>query len=179
MNTLSKWNNFKKYLLRYSSFCVWIIGGFFSFIGFTNGLHTEWYWMAIALTLAVVINALELALNSEPIRNFINLNMDVGDIVLVLGGIGSYIYDIWTNILGLSVLMYATNNLATVSLSQQIAPILIGVLLAILPEPMYVKSLKMGVASIPSTVTPSYASAGYLSEEQKLRLMRSRNQQKG
>lgn len=162
-NELARWNNFKKLGLNVSSKFVWLVSIIFSllgFIGFLNDRGTgqsalpTWLFygfVLIGIGLSVVVNMLELALNSEQLSKITNRNMEVNDVVLWIGGIVAYLYDIYTNVIGLSLLMQGTVNLGIVSTEGKIIVIVWGILLAVLPEPMYIKSLRM-------KYTPAYSS---------------------
>lgn len=174
---LARWNNFKKLGLNASSKFVWVVSGIFSLMGFIGLLTTrtveqaalpQWLFylfVVIGIGLSIVVNMLELALNSENIGKAFNLDMEVMDVVLWVGGLVAYAYDIYTNILGLSLLMLGTIDVKAVPVQSLIFVIAWGVLLAILPEPMYVKSLKMAYVQAykqpkahsqsPYTVTPN------------------------
>lgn len=161
-NELARWNNFKKLGLNVSSKFVWLVSIVFSLLGFVGFLNDrtveqatlpEWLFYAfvvIGIGLSIVVNMLELALNSEQISKVMNRNMEVNDVVLWIGGIVAYLYDIYTNVIGLSLLMQGTINLGIVPTEGKIIVIVWGVLLAILPEPMYIKSLRM-------KYTPAYS----------------------
>lgn len=184
-NELARWNNFKKVGLNLSSKFVWVVSGIFSLMGFIGLLTTRtveqaampkwmfWMFVIIGLGLSVVVNMLELALNSENIGKVFNNQMEVMDIVLWAGGFVAYAYDIYTNVLGLSMLMLGTINLGATPTESQVIVVVWGILLAILPEPMYVKSLKMQYAaaykstkqtvsqSVPSNSVQDYLSKKY------------------
>lgn len=162
-NELARWNNFKKVGLNISSKFVWLVSIVFSLLGFVGFLNDRaigqsalpnWLFygfVIIGIGLSIVVNMLELALNSEQLSKVMNRNMEVNDVVLWIGGIVAYLYDIYTNVIGLSLLMQGTINLGSVPVEGKIIVIVWGVLLAILPEPMYIKSLRM-------KYTPAYSS---------------------
>lgn len=139
MNILDRWNNFKRLMLLVCSILMWIVSIVFSYMGFKSDVATDWYFGIFAIILSISITALELYLNSQ---TFDFDNVDFGLVVLWIGGLGAYAYGIWTNIIGVSVMMLGTGDLSTVRWSVQIVPILVGLLLEILPEPMFVAFLK-------------------------------------
>lgn len=154
-NELARWNNFKKLGLNVSSKFVWLVSIVFSLLGFVGFLNDrtsaqaslpEWLFygfVIIGIGLSIVVNMLELALNSEQLSKITTNNLEVNDVILWVGGIVAYLYDIYTNVIGLSLLMQGTINLGIVPTEGKIIVIVWGVLLAILPEPMYIKSLRM------------------------------------
>lgn len=158
---LARWNNFKKVALGLSSRFVWVVSGIFSLMGFIGLLTTrtaeqaampKWMFygfVVIGIGLSVVVNVLELALNSEKLDKIFNSGMEVMDIILWVGGFVAYLYDIYTNVLGLSLLMLGTINLGVIPVESKVIVIVWGILLAILPEPMYIKSIKMVYMATP------------------------------
>lgn len=135
---LDRWNAFKRLLLIIFSILMWVMSIAFSYMGFKSGVRTEWYFGVFAVILSGTITTMELYLNSQ---TFDLTEFNVGIIVLWIGGIAAYAYGVWTNIIGVSIMMIGTGDLTTVSLERQFVPIIVGLLLEVLPEPMFVAFL--------------------------------------
>lgn len=133
---IDRWNSFKRVLLVLFSILLWCVSIVFSYIGFRSDVRQEWYFSLFALILSGAITAMELYLNSQ---NFDFDGADVGTLVLWIGGLFCYAYGIWTNIAGLSIMMINPND---VRWQAWVVPVIAGVLLEVLPEPMFVAFLK-------------------------------------
>lgn len=136
---LANWNRFKLGMLLVFSVLLWLTSMVFSYIGFINETHVEWYFKLFAIFLTGAITALELYLTSQTF-NFDEV--DMGLVILWAGGIGAYLYGIYTNVIGLSVMMIGTATLTSVGWQVQVIPIIAGFLLEALPEPMFIAFLK-------------------------------------
>lgn len=139
MSILDRWNNFKRVMLLLCSILMWMVSIVFSYIGFKSDVRNEWYFAIFALILSASVTALELYLNSQ---TFDFEGVDFGLIILWIGGLFAYAYGIWTNIIGVATMMLGSSDLNTVRWSVQVVPIIVGVLLEVLPEPMFVAFLK-------------------------------------
>jgi hypothetical protein len=134
----------KCYSLRVGGGIAWIIGAIFSYIGFTSQSTGSVFWKTLGLGLTLLVTILELWLNDTKVSDLLSDKSTFGDILLFLGGCLSYVYDAYTNVLGLCVLMLGIANpdLSKMDWSQLVVPVLAGVFLAGLPEPMMVSSYK-------------------------------------
>lgn len=130
--------------LRYGGYVAWIIGAIFSYIGFTSESTGNWFWKALGIGLTLLVTVLELWLNDTNLSKLLSDKSTFGDILLAVGGCLSYIYDAYTNILGLCVLMLGITHpdLSHLDWSQLVVPVIAGIFLAGLPEPMIVTSYK-------------------------------------
>lgn len=138
MTVLDHWNNFKRILLVICAVLMWVMSIVFSYIGFKADVQTEWYFGIFALILSATITSLELYLNSQ---TFDFNEVDMGLVILWIGGFAAYAYGIWTNVVGVGMMMLG-GDLTTVKWSAQVVPIIVGILLEVLPEPMFVAFLK-------------------------------------
>lgn len=138
-NPLETWNSAKRQLMRVFAILMWIMSIGFSYIGFKAEISNEWYFGVGAIILSGAITVLELWLTSQTL-DFNEL--DMGLVMLWFGGLAAYAYGIWTNIQGLAVMMIGPAGLLSVSVQSQVVPILAGILLEVLPEPMFIAYLK-------------------------------------
>lgn len=136
---LANWNKFKLGMLLVFSVLLWLTSMVFSYIGFINETHVDWYFKLFAIFLTGAITALELHLTSQTF-NF--EEVDMGLVILWAGGLAAYCYGIYTNVIGLSVMMIGTATLTDVGWQTQVIPIIAGFLLEALPEPMFIAFLK-------------------------------------
>ena len=161
LSVLERWNNFKRLLLVIFAVLMWVMSIVFSYIGFKADVQTEWYFGIFALILSATITSLELYLNSQ---TFDFNEVDMGLVILWIGGFAAYAYGIWTNIIGVSIMMVGNADLTQVSWQGQVVPIIFGLLLEILPEPMFVAFLRAKAYTPVKTqtfVTPSIPKAKY------------------
>lgn len=135
LTVLDRWNNFKRLLLVVFSILMWVMSIVFSYFGFKSGVRSEWYFGMFAIILSGAITTMELYLNSQ---TFDFSAVNVGLIVLWIGGIVCYLYGIWTNIIGVGIMMLGTGDLTTVGWQAQVVPVAFGILLEVLPEPMMI-----------------------------------------
>lgn len=136
LSVLDRWNNFKRLLLVVFAVLMWVMSIVFSYLGFKSGVRNEWYFGLFALILSGAITTMELYLNSQ---TFDFSELEVGMIILWIGGLAAYAYGIWTNVIGMSIMMV---NPDTSNWQAWVVPVIGGVLLEILPEPMFVAFLK-------------------------------------
>lgn len=131
--TADSWNRIKRLLSFITGIALWIVSIVFSYQGFKIS-NNDVAWAGIVLSFAVTV--LELIFNTNTLNGLLNENIEFGEWILVLGGAIAYIYDVWTNILGFYVMQ---NKPApeTITLGF-VVPFLFGMLVAILPEPMFV-----------------------------------------
>ena len=139
-----KWELFKKRILRMSAILLWGASLIFSYLGFTSQSSGGWFWSGIAVIFSFSITVLELWFNGEDKTSLFQPTKTIGEWIMVLGGILSYGYDIWTNILGFCVLMLGIPkpDLAKIDWSLLVIPVIGGIALAVLPEPMFITSMK-------------------------------------
>ena len=134
-----KWIRIKKLMALLTSILLWIVSIIFSYKGFNLSSEGNWWWVGIVM--AVSITVLELIFNTNTTDDLVNNKSSFGEWILVIGGVLAYIYDIWTNILGL----YAARNAAMPSISHIgadfVIPFVVGAFIAILPEPLFVWGL--------------------------------------
>lgn len=144
MNSNNDWNEFKRRALRGGAVIGWVISVIFSYIGFTANSHGGWFWKGLGICLSLIVTILELWTNGMKIEDLLTGKTTFGDLLLFAGGILSYVYDAWTNFLGLCVLMLGVEKvtLSVMSWSDIIIPAIAGIFLAALPEPMFVASMK-------------------------------------
>jgi len=134
----------KCYSLRAGGAIAWVIGAIFSYIGFTSQSTGSMFWKMLGLGLTLLVTILEMWLNDTNVSGLFSDESTFGDILLFSGGCLSYVYDAYTNVLGLCVLMLgiASPDLSKMDWSQLVVPVLAGAFLAGLPEPMMVSSYK-------------------------------------
>ena len=135
---------FKRLSLRLGGYGAWIIGAIFSYIGFTSESSGSVFWKALGIGLTLLVTVLELWLNDTKVSDLLSEKSTFGDILLFLGGCLSYVYDAYTSVLGLCVLMLGIvhPDISKMEWSQWLIPVLGGIFLAALPEPMVVASYK-------------------------------------
>lgn len=144
MNNEQLWANFKTQALKFGGIIGWVIGAIFSYMGFVSESTGNWFWVCLGIGLTGLVTILELWLNGTNTSDLFSNKSTFGDVLLFLGGCLSYVYDSYTNILGLCVLMLgiAKPDLAKLGWSQLVIPVITGIFLAALPEPMFVTALK-------------------------------------
>ena len=135
---------FKRWSLRLGGYGAWVIGAIFSYIGFTSESVGSTFWKALGIGLTLLVTVLELWLNDTKVSDLLSDKSTFGDILLFLGGCLSYVYDAYTSVLGLCVLMLGITHpdISKMEWSQWLIPVLGGIFLAALPEPMVVASYK-------------------------------------
>lgn len=170
-NPLDTWNGAKRQLLRIFAVLMWVMSLVFSYIGFKSDVQNDWYFGVFAIILSGTITVLELYLTSQTF-NF--SEVDMGLVMLWIGGIAAYAYGIWTNVEGLAVMMIGPAGLLAVSWQTQVVPIIAGVLLEVLPEPMFIaflKSRKPVKSVVQRTQEQAQQNAkGHLSDEARRKL---------
>lgn len=147
-NSENKLNDFIKSGLSVGSRFLWICSILFSMAGIL-GLLTRQnkisIWLIalfglVAFGLAAVVIVLELAVNRMKLRR----PEDVSEATLWLLGACSYVYDIYTNVAGLSLFMLGTVDILDQKLTPWVAAVwFFGILIAVGPEPMYNQASKM------------------------------------
>jgi hypothetical protein len=129
------WNRLKRILSLVTGFGLWAVSMVFSYLGFSIS-NNNIAWVGAVLAFAVTV--LELIFNTNTVSGLLNENDETrfGEWLLVFGGFVAYIYDAWTNILG----FYAMQNRAMPDSINVgfVVPLLFGLLVATLPEPMFI-----------------------------------------
>lgn len=135
------WVKLKKFLAFLTAVLLWTISIVFSYNGFKLDANQGMTWIGIIMAFAITV--LELIFNTNNPDRFSSKKADLGEWMLLFGGILAYVYDVWTNILG----FYAARGLGTPSIStidlNFIVPLLVGLFMAILPEPLFVWGLRV------------------------------------
>lgn len=138
-----KWLRIKKLLALLTSILLWIVSIIFSYQGFALDSGSGMGWVGVIMAFAITV--LELIFNTNTTDDLTDSKSTFGEWILVIGGVLAYIYDIWTNILGL----YAARNVAMPSISHLgadfLIPFIVGAFIAILPEPLFVWSLNFKI----------------------------------
>lgn len=145
------------------AFCwfMWIAGSFLSYWGFVHvSPHSVWWVRVIAGGLAIGINFVEFMLNRMSLDELIEVNT-FGDAVLRFFGLVCYAYDIYTNVLGfLSVVGFTAASILTAvnqDATMAVFAIFFGILVAVGPEPLYIRFLLNTFPFPRSRVNPYYS----------------------
>jgi len=144
---ITLWPKIKRLLALVTAVLLWIISIVFSYKGFNFSTNHSMAWAGIIMAFAVTV--LELIFNTNSIESLLgDRNAEFGEWILVIGGLLAYVYDIWTNIIGILAVQGKSFDLTTWSV---VVPILVGTFMAILPEPMFVWS--MGIKGLSGQVS--------------------------
>jgi len=111
---------------------MWIISIYYSVDGFNITIqHMAWVGIAMGL----IVTAIELVWNEEGVRKSFTLK---------IGGVCAYAYGIYTNIAGLA----HAQGLGDLGAAPEkyLFPLILGILLEVMPEPLLVWSLSESVA---------------------------------
>ncbi len=140
MNT--KTSLFDWYILeanKYFAYFGWGTSSIFSFIGVMEVAHLPWFMYIIAAVFAVGVNVVEAGMGRLSFQE-LRHPKDLNGIVTLCFGLVCYAYDIWTNVAGFCFMFTGTASVAlawNVDKSLLVWPVLLGVLFAIGPEPLY------------------------------------------
>lgn len=138
----SKTTLFDWYILeanKYFAYFGWGTSSIFSFIGAIEVAHLPWYMYIIAAVFAVGVNVVEAGMGRV---SFDELwpPKDINAIITAVFGFICYVYDIFTNVSGFCFMFTGTANIALawgVDKTTLVWPILLGIMFAIGPEPLY------------------------------------------
>lgn len=124
---------------KYFAYFGWVTGSIFSFIGVMEVPHLPWFMYIIALVFAIGVNVVEAGMGRLSF-NELRHPKDMNGIVTLCFGLVCYAYDIFTNIAGFCFMFTGTVNMVMawhVDKTLLVWPVLLGVLFAIGPEPLY------------------------------------------
>jgi len=121
-----KWMRLKKMMAVVVSIALWFASTMFSYKGFNLSIP-EMSWLGWVLAIAVTV--IELVFNTDIQK----LNM-----TLFFSGIVAYSYGIWTNVTGFFLVQGGTFESLKYEPLSILFPVLVGVFLEVVPEPLFV-----------------------------------------
>lgn len=124
-----RWMRLKKILAILVSVSLWLASMQFSYQGF-NLAMPEMSWLGWVLAIAVTV--IELVFNTDVQR----LNL-----TLFAAGLLAYAYGIWTNVAGFFAVQGGTFETLKSNPLSILFPLLVGVFLEVVPEPLFVWGL--------------------------------------
>ncbi len=126
----------KRIIIAFGSIVGWIVSFRFSVLGFNVQVPND-QWAAVGLV--IMFTALELAFSRTRLKLAATL---------ILGAFVAYGYGIWTNVLGIYVIMHpAATTLAGAAWDQLVIPISAGTGLEVIPEALLVYAIFPETAS--------------------------------
>lgn len=125
-NKQDKWTRTKKVLAVIVAISLWLASMNFSYSGFNFNV-SDMAWLGWILALSVTV--IELVFNTDIQK----LNL-----TLFVAGILAYLYGIYTNVLGIFATQGGTWNQLQQHPETLIFPLLVGIFVEVVPEPLFV-----------------------------------------